>query len=235
MIINDANIVVPSGTVCPHECVAGCDIHGPRQPETCRAYYCYYTLCDTPLRVADRPDRVGAIVDRKHNAGKAPPMDRTTHVVPCVPDGLERVLASATWQPIIRRDLLSGIPILAAQHDDPQNREVLGIRLQEGRLFCRLTSCHADGSPILVPLEPVNDPPVQLALLIPEQGFVFDVAVLVDVLGERSHLVISASKDAETGKDLRFLFTQRQARWARMLAELAGVALAVSPQIATTC
>jgi hypothetical protein len=217
LIINEPELVVPAGMVCPHTCAAGCAIHGPGQPASCRTYYCAYTLSARPLTAADRPDRAGAIVDRKHQPDKPPPFDRTTHVMSCAPDGLVRVLQNPTWREIILRDLRGGIPILAAQHDDPQNREVLGVRFQDHRLMCRLTSCQPNGDPILVPLEPVHATRVDITLLIPEQGFVFDAGVLTQTLGEHSHLIIGTSEGTAEASDLRFLFTQRQADWVRRL------------------
>jgi hypothetical protein len=212
--------VSPAGAACPHLCGSGCGVHGSGQPRTCREYHCNYISNQTPLTECERPDRVGAIVDRKRNPHASPPMDRTTHVVACAADGLVRVLDNHHWRSVIRHDLLAGVPILAAQHDDPLNREVLGVRLQEDRLYCRLTSCHADGSPVFKALQPVHDPPVEIALVISEQGFVFDAAVLIGLLGDRSHVVITPSARSSASEDLRFLFTRRQAEWAQALDDL---------------
>ncbi|HRX86507.1 MAG TPA: SEC-C metal-binding domain-containing protein [Phycisphaerae bacterium] len=220
LIINDPGVVTPAGSTCPHECSGGCSIHGPAQPASCREYFCNYTISKEPLTDDERPDRVGAIVDFKISPDRQPPMHRTTGVVACAPDGLTRVLQNAHWRRVIYRDLAAGIPILAAQPDDPLNREVLGVRLQDDRLFCRLTSCDPNGRPILTTLQPVYDPPVPLALLIPEQGFIFDTAALIRVLGNREEMVVTPAARSADNEVLRFLFTRRQAAWVGQLTEL---------------
>jgi len=147
-------------------------------------------------------------------------MDRTTHVVACASDGLVRVLNNPNWRSVIRHDLIAGVPILAAQFNDPQNREVVGVRLCDGRLFCRLTSCQPDGSPVLTTLKPVHDPPIYITLLIPQQGFIFDTEVLIRLLDQRAEVVITPSARSSANEELRFLFTRRQADWIRSLEAL---------------
>lgn len=221
LIINDAQLVLAADARCPYECPTGCGIHGPGQPESCRTYFCGYTLSRQPLTRSDRPDHCGAIVDQRFNPGKAPPLRRTLHVIACAPDGLQRILHNRHWRGLIRDDLLAGVPVLAAQPNDPLNREVLGVRLQDGKLMCRLTSCHADGRPVLTSLKPVYQRPVEIALVIPEQGFVFDAQALISRLGSRLEVVLESSQKT-TSEPLRFLFTRRQADWLRRLEALRG-------------
>jgi hypothetical protein len=51
----------PAGTWCRHTCASGCAIHGPRTPEICRQYDCYWREHDR-LSEAWRPDRIGIVV-----------------------------------------------------------------------------------------------------------------------------------------------------------------------------
>lgn len=220
LIINEPQLVSPAGSTCPHVCAGGCAIHGPRQPESCRTFYCNYTINPDRLSDAERPDRVGAIVEIRHNPDKAPPLQRTTHVVACAPDGLDRILENSYWSALIGRDFAAGIPILTAQHDDPLNREVLGLRQTAEGVFCRLTSCARDGAPVLTTLQPVHDPPIPLALLIPDQGFMFDARRLVRLLGQRAWMVVTTGVRSADAQTLHFLFTRRQAQWITRLVNL---------------
>ena len=50
-----------AGDWCRHSCAGGCAIHGPRQPEVCRQYDCYWRDHDE-LPDECRPDRIGIVV-----------------------------------------------------------------------------------------------------------------------------------------------------------------------------
>jgi hypothetical protein len=56
----------PAGQWCRHSCAGGCAIHGPRQPEICRQYDCYWRDHDE-LSNAWRPDRIGVVVTESGN------------------------------------------------------------------------------------------------------------------------------------------------------------------------
>jgi hypothetical protein len=56
----------PAGQWCRHSCAGGCEIHGPRQPEICRQYDCYWRDRDE-LPDAWRPDRIGVVVTEAGN------------------------------------------------------------------------------------------------------------------------------------------------------------------------
>ena len=51
----------PAGAWCRHTAAAGCAIHGPRTPEVCRQYDCYWREHDA-LSESWRPDRIGIVV-----------------------------------------------------------------------------------------------------------------------------------------------------------------------------
>jgi hypothetical protein len=55
-----------AGTWCRHSCAGGCAIHGPRQPEICRQYDCYWRDHDE-LPDECRPDRIGVVVTEAGN------------------------------------------------------------------------------------------------------------------------------------------------------------------------
>jgi len=56
----------PAGVWCHHACAAGCAIHGPRTPEICRQYDCYWREHDV-LSESWRPDRIGIVVTEAGN------------------------------------------------------------------------------------------------------------------------------------------------------------------------
>ncbi len=56
----------PAGKWCRHSCAGGCAFHGPRQPEVCRQYDCYWRDHDE-LPDACRPDRIGVVVTEAGN------------------------------------------------------------------------------------------------------------------------------------------------------------------------
>ena len=56
----------PAGAWCRHSCAAGCAIHGPRQPEVCRQYDCYWRDHDE-LPDMWRPDQIGVVVTEAGN------------------------------------------------------------------------------------------------------------------------------------------------------------------------
>ena len=56
----------PAGEWCRHSCAGGCAIHGPRQPEVCRHYDCYWKDHDD-LPDECRPDRIGVVVTEAGN------------------------------------------------------------------------------------------------------------------------------------------------------------------------
>jgi hypothetical protein len=51
----------PAGTWCRHADAGGCAVHGPRKPDVCRQYDCFWREHET-LSVSWRPDRVGVVV-----------------------------------------------------------------------------------------------------------------------------------------------------------------------------
>ncbi len=51
----------PAGAWCRHAGAGGCAIHGPRMPEVCRQYDCYWREHEA-LSEAWRPDRIGIVV-----------------------------------------------------------------------------------------------------------------------------------------------------------------------------
>ena len=56
----------PAGAWCRHSCAGGCAIHGPRQPEICRRYDCYWRDHEE-VPDACRPDRIGVVVTEAGN------------------------------------------------------------------------------------------------------------------------------------------------------------------------
>jgi hypothetical protein len=56
----------PAGAWCRHSCAGGCAIHGPKQPEICRTYDCYWRDHDD-VPDACRPDRIGVVVTESGN------------------------------------------------------------------------------------------------------------------------------------------------------------------------
>jgi hypothetical protein len=217
LTINDPELVLPTTEPCPNLGNRGCSIYGESMPQTCRNYLCTYLVEPGPITPDERPDRVGAIVRVSVDRTLEPPMDRATFVNECLPGGLRNVLRNRIWGYFIRHDLAAGIPTFFSVTNDPLNREVIPVRFLDGKLRCELTSCHQDGKPVLKTMQPVYEPPIELALVIPNQGFPFDADLLVRQLGDRPLMVISPSEATPRVNDLHFLFTQRQAQLLRML------------------
>lgn len=209
--VNQPGMVTLAGEPCPHLGNQGCTIyHGPR-PQMCKSFVCNYLIEPGNLTIEERPDRAGAILRRTKEADKKPPLDELVYVNECVPGGLAKVLDNRAWGPIILRTLLAGTPILFSRTGDPHSREVIHVRFFEGALGCELTSCRADGAPVLKAAEPLHDKPLPLALVIPNQDYAFDAVALMRHLGDRESTVVSASQANVIRHDLHFLFTRRQA------------------------
>jgi len=56
----------PAGQWCRHACAGGCAIHGPRQPDICREYDCYWRDHEA-LPESWRPDRIGIVATEAGN------------------------------------------------------------------------------------------------------------------------------------------------------------------------
>ena len=220
LLINDPDLVSPSGESCPNLRGNRCSIHGESMPATCKSYMCNYLVEPGPITVNERPDRVGAIVRLALDRRLKPPLNQVTHLNECAPGGLMNVLKNRVWGWTVRRDLRMGRAILISRIDDPYRREAIHVRFFEGKLACELTSCHADGSPVLEPRQPVYERPLHAALIIPNQRFAFDAEVFVRQLGDRDFMVIGPSTSSAVTTDLRFLFTRRQ---AELLEALGGL------------
>jgi hypothetical protein len=61
---------------------------------------------------------------------------------------------------------------------------------------------------------------VRIALVIPEQNFCFETGALIRVLGKRPSMVVTPAVRSADDEDLHFVFTRRQAEWARQLDQL---------------
>ena len=219
LTINDPELVVPRGRACANLNAVGCSIHGPSLPKTCTGFICSYLVEPGDLTPDDRPDHVGAIVRLARNQKFAPPMDRVVHLNECKPDGMSNILRNPKWGMILRNDLVAGIPLLCSFWEDDLAREIIHLRYVDGRLRCELTSCHPDGSPILQIKEPTFAEPITAALIIPQQ-FALDANVLVEQLGDCNSLVVGASRQTESGRNLCFWFTHRQAELVRAMQRL---------------
>lgn len=66
--INHPELVVPRGERCPHVCSAGCALWHNGIPDLCQQYVCQYLIEAAPLTPAERPDRLGALLQRRANA-----------------------------------------------------------------------------------------------------------------------------------------------------------------------
>ncbi len=219
LTINDPELVVPRGRACANLNATGCSIHGPSLPKTCTGFICSYLVEPGDLTPDDRPDQVGAIVRLVRNQKFAPPMDRVVHLNECKPGGMLNILQNPKWGMILRNDLVAGIPLLCSFWEDDLAQEIIHLRNVDGRLRCELTSCQPDGSPIIQTKEPTYAEPITGALMIP-QGFALDSATLIEQMGDMERLVVGASKQSESGRNLCFIFTRRQAELVRALHRL---------------
>lgn len=203
--INTPELVLAKRDACQHLCARGCSIWGQSSlPPICLAYFCNYLVEPAALTTVERPDQVGAIVQRRNHAG--------TLLVEVRPGGLLGVLNNRTWRALIGRDLRDGEPLQASFVDDPYSAESLRVRWAAGRLGCELTSCDDAGTPLLVTAEPVHrETPLQSALFIAGQDYPFDAEVLVRYLGMRSEAIVAPASRAGDAPRVRFRLTRRQA------------------------
>lgn len=218
LIINDPDLISPSGQSCPHRMPSGCGNYENR-PAICRGYICNY-LVEPGLLEEDRPDRLGAIVRMALNRQLPEPLDRTTYVNESQPGGILRLLRNPRWKKAVTDDLLAAFPIYFTFIGDETGRETLLVRFFEGRLGCELTSCRDDGSPLMIDLTPTYDTPLQVALAIPQQGFAFEARALISHLLGRHQVVLGPSEQSDQPTPLRFLFTHRQAMVLKGLMRL---------------
>jgi hypothetical protein len=201
--INTADLFVPKGETCPHLREHGCALWGPSLPAVCRGFLCNYLTEPVPLTIQERPDKAGAIVKRTEY--------KQTRLHECASEGLFRILRNPFWGPMIQRDLLQDRFIIVSFLDDPNNADSICVKAIGGRLKCELTSCHEDGSPILVPAQRVHGTPVQDVLFLDNQNFRFDVEELIGNLAGHPLLVLTPPVVEDPSQRISFRFSRRQA------------------------
>jgi hypothetical protein len=208
--LNDPDIVLRRGERCPHVCQAGCALWGSGMPQLCRDYTCQYLVEDAPLTTAERPDELGALLQRRGAADVLMAEWRA--------GGLQRLVRNDIWGPMIHHHLALGTVFAVAFADDPEEAEALHVCRRDGELVCELASCDQDGKPLRVRVEPVYGAEQFTTLFVPEQDFCFPARLLIACLGDRPHLVLSPSRETEW--TLHFRITRRQVGFLRVLVDL---------------
>lgn len=214
--INVPELVKPTGETCPHLCAAGCTLWATADmPPICQSYMCNYLVEPAPLTTAERPDQVGAIVQRRSTDG--------TWLIEYRPGGLLRTLANRIWGAVVRTDLRDGERVVGCFLDDPYRAEAIHVHWDGQRLGCELIACHADGSPVLVDVEPVHrDRPTQAGWFIPDQDFPFDARTLISHLGRRDAAILSPSRRDADEPSIHFRITRRQIEFLKTVLALVG-------------
>jgi len=201
--INQPYLVVPRGETCPYVCESGCSRWNVDLPEVCRGFLCNYLVEPGRLRLEERPDHVGAIVQRTS--------DRLTRLSECLPNGLKRTLRNPVWGPIVRRDLRAGRRLLVAFFDDAEDAEAMQICRANDGLRCALALCHEDGTPVRVVEEPVCERKLYRVALLGDPRHTVDAALLIERLGDQDSVVLSHPDDADASSRVWFCFRRRQA------------------------
>jgi hypothetical protein len=153
-----------------------------------------------PLTPAERPDRLGALLQRRANADILLAEWRS--------GGLLALLENRIWRPMLRHHLMRGTAFAVSLADDPYETETLRVKQREGKLQCELAACDAAGAPKLVRVEPVYGREVYTTYFLPGQDFPFAAELLARVIGQRPACVLSPSR--ATQSELHFRITRRQ-------------------------
>jgi hypothetical protein len=201
--INKPYLVVPRGETCRFVCDRGCSRWDTDLPDVCRGFLCNYLVEPGHLRLQERPDHVGSIIQRTN--------DRLTRISECLPGGLMRTLRNPVWGPIIRRDLRSGRRLLVSFLDDAEDTQAMQICRANDGLRCVLALCQADGTPVRVLEEPVHEREIYRAAMLREARHTVDAALLIERLGDRNSVVIAHGDAAEPSSRIWFHFRRRQA------------------------
>ncbi len=223
--INKPDLIVPRGETCPHVSDTGCSRWTTDLPEVCRSFVCNYLIEPGPLRVEERPDHVGAIVQRTN--------DRLTRLSECLPNGLMQTLRNPVWGPVIRRDLRTGRRLLVSFFDDVEDAEAMQICRANDGLRCALALCHDDGTPVRVVDEPVYERKMYRVALLGDRRHTVDAAFLVERLGDQDSVILSHADEADTSSRVWFCFRRRQADLLQALHPALG-ATALAPCAAGT-
>ncbi len=201
--INAPNLFKARGDWCAYLCDGGCSLWGDTLPRVCREYVCNYLLEPTELSVEERPDHVGAVLHQREN--------NLVHISECSAGGLYRVLANPVWGPALRRHLQAGRTLTASFLSDPYNADSIHMKWFGDALRCELTSCDANGDPILVLMTPVHSREMYSTHFIPNQNYAFDAEVLIEYLGDREAAVLAPSQGGGGARQVRFRIARRQA------------------------
>lgn len=204
--LNEPDVVVPLGEWCPAVGEAGCSRWKTSLPELCRDYTCEYLVTPLPVGRMERPDRVGAILQQRPGHG--------TLMAECEPGGLFRLLQNHIWGPLIQEVAADGTePLVVSFANDPYGAETMRLKPRGKGLGCELACCDEDGKPILVPVEPVHEPPLFETLFLPGQNFTFDAEALIQYLGDRDAALLVSSRNGAMDSPVRFRITRRQAEF----------------------
>lgn len=206
--INDRDLAKAEHETCPYLRAPGCSRWNTGLPRTCRQFLCDF-LVDPRVRVPqDRPDRTGIIVQSGFEEG--------TLVAECQPDALQGFDLRSYWGRVILSNLRAGHPIIIAFHADPYGGDAFRLCWRHGRIGCELTCCDQSGSPLLLPVHPVYERPLQQTLFIPQQNYAIDADLLIRHLAGAEMRILAPS----AGKTrVRFRVTRRQVAFLQVVRD----------------
>lgn len=203
LVVNEPDHVKARGEICPHRTEAGCSVWNTGLPEICRTYLCNYLVEPRPLTEAERPDRAGAILQRR---------ERDVLLAETFADGLGAIFANDCWRECIAQSLRAGEMITASFWDDPYDAELLHVRRAGGRWGVALAACDEDGTPVIFEVATARAGCVlKRPLIVGVDELPFDGDALVAHLGDREAAVLKTHSPLPGGDGvLCFRVTRRQ-------------------------
>jgi hypothetical protein len=198
--VNAPELVVAKGEGCPHVVAHGCGQWKGNLPALCKRYMCSYLVEPARLTPDERPDRAGAIVQKKGT--------KWLLVAESRPDGLSAVLENDYWRAFIQKNVWAGLTLIGVFWEDPLNAELVYAKREGAKIACEMPACSPEGEPLLVPVEPVYGRPLSRATFKHNHGITLGADELIERLGEREAMVIE--ERAEDGSRVYFRITRRQ-------------------------
>lgn len=220
LVVNEPDHLKARGETCPHRTDAGCAIWQSGLPGICRTYLCNYLVEPQDLTEGERPDRAGAILQRR--AGDM-------LLAETFPDGLHSILQNRYWRHCIRQSISAAELITVSFWNDPLDVEMVHVRWDGQRWGVALAACDAAGKPLLVDVPTAQSArTLQRPVIIGKDELPFEPEALAAFLAERPAAILTTRSAMPNGAGvLCFRITRRQIAF---LGELRNVLRDAPPE-----